>query len=181
MSGPRAPVEAVDFPAPVGRRVRIVPVLSFAVILFFCLLNVSLYKALHLRPPAFWPMVLAPTVGLVVALPIFFFQRVRCYRVTPDALEVLRPTRVNRFSFAGLQAVEVDPRAIEWAFKVFGNDGVGAITGRFRSRKLGAFRALVTDPDRSVVLRWPDLTLVVSPDRPEEFVHAVRARVDGRH
>jgi hypothetical protein len=181
MSGPRAPVEVIAFPAPVGRRVRVVTVLSVAVIPFFCLLDFFLYRTLHLRSPAFWPMILAPTVGLVVVLPIVFFQRVLRYRVTSDALEVVRPGRVNRFPFADLQAVNVDPRAMEWAFKIFGNDGAGAITGQFRSRKLGVFRALVTDRDRSVVLRWPDLTLVVSPDRPEEFADAVRARAAWRH
>ena len=50
-----------------------------------------------------------------------------------------------------------------------------------RSRKLGKFRAYVSDPDCAVVLRWPDRCLVVSPAQPSEFTDAVRARLAGRY
>ena len=55
------------------------------------------------------------------------------------------------------------------SFRTFGNGGLFAITGRYRKRALGAYHAYVTDSDRTVVLRFPSLTLVVSPDDPESF------------
>jgi hypothetical protein len=33
------------------------------------------------------------------------------------------------------------------------------------------YRAFVTDPHRTVVLRYAHRTVVVSPDEPEEFIH----------
>ena len=56
-----------------------------------------------------------------------------------------------------------------------GNDGLGAIAGRFRSRELGTFTAYVSNKDNAVVLRWPDRVLVVSPERDYEFAKVVRA------
>jgi hypothetical protein len=51
-----------------------------------------------------------------------------------------------------------------------GNGGFYSITGFYWSKPLGAYRAYVTDPRRSVVLRYEKRTVVVSPDAPEDFV-----------
>ena len=86
-----------------------------------------------------------------------------------------------RLPLAGLVAVETDREALRGAWKIFGNDGLGAYAGRFWSRKLGRFRAYVSDPNCAVLLRWPDRCLVVSPAQPGEFADAVRARLAGRY
>ena len=62
------------------------------------------------------------------------------------------------------------------AWKLYGNDGLGAYSGRFRSRRLGAFRAYLSDAERAVVLRWPDRCVVISPEQPSYFLEAVRKR-----
>ena len=59
------------------------------------------------------------------------------------------------------------------SFRTFGNGGLFAITGRYRNARLGAYHAYVTDSERTVVLRFPSLTLVVSPDNPEAFTRAL--------
>ena len=69
-----------------------------------------------------------------------------------------------------------DRKALRGARKLVGNDGLGAISGRFRSKHLGPFRAYVTDPDHAVVLRWPDRCLVISPDQHSCFVETLRKR-----
>jgi hypothetical protein len=45
-----------------------------------------------------------------------------------------------------------------------------SITGLFRNRALGNYRAFVTDLTQTVVLRFPKRTVVVSPQNPERFV-----------
>jgi len=57
-----------------------------------------------------------------------------------------------------------------------GNNGLGAIVGRFRSKRLGASRVFLTDAEHAVVMRWPDRCLVISPDQHSYFVEAVRKR-----
>ena len=54
------------------------------------------------------------------------------------------------------------------------------MTGCFWNRKLGRYRAYVTDPKRAVVLRFDDRVVVVSPDCPAEFVAAV-SKTRGLH
>lgn len=168
--------EPVEFAAPIGTRVRVATLLSLAIVPAAILFNLAFRQWFNLPPRTFWPMLLAPTVGIVVIVPIWIFQRILKYRVTATGLEVVRYRRINRFDLDKLESVECDPRAMEWSLKIFGNDGLGAITGRFRNRKLGPYEALVTDRSQAVVLRWPEKTVVVSPERPHDFADAVRAR-----
>ena len=65
----------------------------------------------------------------------------------------------------------IDLRAPEFA-----GNGLFAITGWFRNRKLGLFRAFATAPRHSVVLRFDDRTLVISPEDPERFVRLMHDR-----
>lgn len=179
MLPPPAPprqLEPVAYGAPVGRRVRLVTILVAALLAAMVAGNVGLWYWLRLPPAALWPMALAPLAGLVVVVPIFFHQRVLGYGLEKAELIIRRHGRVHRFPFAGLREATFDPDATAWSFKVFGNDGIGAITGRFRNSRLGAYQAFVTDRARTVVLRWPDQCVVISPDRPEEFVVDLRRR-----
>ncbi|HVS53005.1 MAG TPA: PH domain-containing protein [Opitutaceae bacterium] len=171
---PSLPLE--EFAAPIGRRVRLITLLAVLIVPVAMLCNVGLRAFVPLPPKTFWPMLLAPLVGWAIVLPIVYFQRVLRYRLVDRELEVVRARGVNRFALAGLEDATVDPNAMNWSVKILGNDGAGAITGRFRNKKLGAYQALVTDRARTVVLRWPDRTLVVSPDRPQDFVDEVKVR-----
>ena len=175
---PPSPVkhEPVEFAAPVGRHVRLVT--GFCLIVIGGLALVPLAILISRGEPAHqaWLTMLAPVCTATVIVPIMLYSQVLGYRLTRDELIVLRRRRQNRYALNDLQGVAVDPKAMAWSIKVFGNDGLGAITGRFRNRKLGAYQAFVTDRIRGVVLRWPDRCLVVSPDRPEEFAAQIRAR-----
>jgi hypothetical protein len=64
------------------------------------------------------------------------------------------------------------------SWRVFGLGGVFAYVGRFSSAALGTYSAYVTDPSRTVVLRYgePGAVVVVSPDRPAAFVEEVLVR-----
>lgn len=165
-----------EFTAPIGRRVRFVT--GFCLVVIGSLAVVALTFAIGKGGAArqSWQTTLAPVLAAAVIVPIMLYSRVRGYRLTEHELLVLRRNRQNRFALDGLQGVDVDPKAMAWSIKIFGNDGLGAITGRFRNRKLGAYQAFVTDLDRAVVLRWPGRCIVVSPDRPEEFAAEVRRR-----
>jgi hypothetical protein len=164
----------VEFSAPTGIRVRVVTALSFSIVVLLVVFNFALTR--YLPPKAFWPVLLAPTAGLAVILPVWIFGRVTGYRLSAGELQVVRVGRVNRFALAGLVQAEHDPHAMDGARKTIGNDGLGAITGNFKSKKLGKFEALLTDLPRAVVLRWEDHALVVSPERPADFIAEVRAR-----
>jgi hypothetical protein len=166
----------VEFAAPVGRRVRLVTGFSLLVVGVLAVVAVAFVVGGVGPAQQFWPATIAPVLAAAVMVPIMLYSRVHGYRLTEHELQILRRSRQNRFALDGLQGVDVDPKAMAWSIRIIGNDGLGAVTGRFRNRKLGAYRAFVTDLERAVVLRWPDRCVVVSPDRPEEFAAAVRLR-----
>ena len=115
-------------------------------------------------------MVVLPLAVLVIA--VFFV--IRGYVVTPEALYVQRLGWRSTVDLTQLVGVEADPSAMARSLRTFGNGGLFCFAGAFRNKKLGPYRAFATDPNRSVVLRFPDRTVVVTPDRPAEFVELVR-------
>lgn len=123
--------------------------------------------ALHGRV---WPALL--TIAILVGGLLFV---VRGYTITPDALLVHRLLWSTRVPLAQFESAESAPDIMRGGLRVFGNGGLFSFTGLFRNRALGTYRAFVTDPHRTVVLRFRSRPVVVSPAAPDEFVHAIRA------
>ena len=128
----------------------------------------------HLLPWHIWPVL--PLAPIIVGV-IWYGSSVRRFRLQGAELLIERRWHTSRFPLAGLTAVDIDRDALRGAWKIWGTDGLGAYAGRFHSKKLGGFRAHLTDPERAVVLRWPASCLVISPKHPNEFADAVRARL----
>jgi hypothetical protein len=101
---------------------------------------------------------------------------IRRFELTDDTLIIRRSFWTNRIPLAAIESVEVDGRACERAWKTIGNDGLFAMHGRFRSKRLGKFQAYVTDPANAVVLKVPGDTIVVSPESPHQFVKELNRR-----
>lgn len=95
------------------------------------------------------------------------------YRLTRERLLVRRLGWSTPIDLDGLEAVAADPGAMIGSKRLFANGGLFSFCGRFRSRRLGIYRAFATDPNRSVILRWAQRTVVITPDDPERFVRAL--------
>ena len=179
MPGPRHLPDREFASAPLGGRVRL---MTWLTVVLLVIIDAVIIAGLLLerRPPPWpvWPILLSTPAIVVV---IWYGALVRRYRLLGGEIVIERAWLTMRLPLAGLVAVETDREALRGAWKIFGNDGLGAYAGRFRSRKLGRFRAYVSDPACAVVLRWPDRCLVVSPAQPGEFVDAVQARLAGRY
>jgi hypothetical protein len=177
MSGPRYQLDRDFAPAPLGGRVRFITWLCLASIV---VVDATIAAVLLERYPP-WRVWLGLCIAPVFVGAIWYGALVRRYRLREDEIVVERAWLTTRLPLAGLATLEADRDALRGARKIMGNDGLGAYAGRFRSQKLGNFRAYVSDPDCAVVLRWPDRCLVVSPAQPGEFTDAVRARLAGRY
>ena len=99
---------------------------------------------------------------------------VRGYEITGDSILIRRLFWTTRLDRSGLTSAEVRPRAMRGSLRTCGNGGGFSFTGWYWSKSLGAFRAFVTDLDRTVVLRFGKRTVVVSPDAPPDFVAALK-------
>lgn len=118
-----------------------------------------------------------PASGLVALLLGMMLFTVRGYSVPGRVLLVRRLLWNTRLQLEGLVSATSDPEAMRSSLRTFGNGGGFSYTGRYWNKRLGSYRAFVTDPARSVVLRWPDRTIVVSPASPEAFVQEVSRKV----
>lgn len=152
------------FDAPWSTALRVMTVILALVLVGVMLLGLQ-------RPPVggwIWyaAMVATPLLLLVAAL----LCMVRRYVLTADTLFVQRPGRVTAIELEGLQSVAADAHAMVGSKRLFANGGLFVFAGRFRNPVLGVYRALLNDPDRAVVLRWPNRRLVIAPDDPERFV-----------
>ena len=116
----------------------------------------------------FWLALLPLAVILICAL-----FTVRGYSISNRELAIRRLLWTTRVSLLALRGAYFDPNATHRSIRTFGNGGVFSFTGYFRNKELGSYRALMTDRRRAVVLRFPSSVIVVSPDRPEDFVNAV--------
>ena len=110
-----------------------------------------------------------PLIALVAALFV-----VVAYDVDGTELGVQRLLWSTRVPLTGITAAWHDPNAMKCSLRLFGNGGLYSITGLFRSKALGNYRAYVTDPGRAVVLRLPGRTVVVSPGDPGAFLDQLR-------
>ena len=98
---------------------------------------------------------------------------VRGYRVESGALWVERPFWTTEIRLDGVEWIKHDPKALHGSLRTFGNGGLFSFSGRYWSKALGSYRAWVTDPKRSVILKVKGKTIVVSPDEPGKFIKAV--------
>ena len=155
------------FGAPWGTSVKILTPLSLGI------LGVVLYALSRL--PLIWSglgilMVVFPVV-LVAGCAAY---TIRGYRLKGRTLFIHRLWWDTRLDLSGLKAVEHNRRAMRWSLRLWGNGGFFLISGFFRNRTLGRYRAFVMDPKRAVVLTFLKRIVVVSPDPPDRFVSMVR-------
>ena len=147
------------FGAPWGTSLRVISALS----------TVFLLGLAFLLPHApAWVRVL-----FVCFLPGASLFAVCGYELTSDAILVVRPLWATRIPRAGLRSAAVHPDGLQGSIRTCGNGGLYSFTGWYWSRSLGRYRAFVTDPKRTVVLRFDRRTILISPDPPEAFIRVL--------
>ncbi len=162
--------------APMGRRLVTSAIIIFTVALAGAASSIFVsYTRMSAQVPPGTKAIgfLAPFVGLFVVLPVFFFQRSRVarFRIEENCLVLGR----KRYPLESLVSIARDPEILRWAFRKAGNGGLGAISGRYWSRRVGKFDAFLTGAENAVVLRWADKTVAVSPSDPEFFIYCARS------
>ena len=115
------------------------------------------------------------TLGYIVTLPLGILFgtalfTIRGYSISSDSILVHRLLWSTVLPRAGLESVQVEPDAMLGSLRTFGNGGAFSFTGFFYNKRLGSYRAYVTDPRRTVILRYANRRVVLSPASPEDFV-----------
>lgn len=113
------------------------------------------------------PWVALSPLALIVGGALF---TIRSYTITPNAILIHRLCWTTQLPLTGLQSARFEPDAMQGSIRTFGNGGLFSFSGFFHNKTLGTYRAFVTDPSLTIVLRFPSHTVVISPATPEEFV-----------
>ena len=117
-------------------------------------------------------------VGLPFTLILFITGRYApvAYRLASDGVSVERRAGPKALPYRSIRAVDREPRPIGW-IAVWASHGVFGRFGWFWSRSLGVHRLYLTNQDNLVWLGTDDGWIGLSPDRPDDFVARLRARV----
>ena len=153
---------AQTYHAPWGKSLRWASALTVGICIF---VPVMILNSVPKNSAARWTGFLVASILVGAAL-----FTVRRYTIEPRFLAIQRLLWTTRLPLAGLQSATVMPKAMSRSIRLCGNGGAFSFTGWFRNRDLGVYRAFVTDLNRTVVLKFAKRTVVISPDRPEEFV-----------
>jgi hypothetical protein len=165
-----------SFPsAPPGRRIILGTVFGFAVVLV--VFAGGLYGAMKKhRLPRYrddWLVLATPVIPLAFGMGKFFRERSRVstIRIENNLLVLGKKS----YPLEGLVEAVRDPEVLKNARKRYGNGGLGAIRGKYRSKRNGDFETFLTDPEKAVVLKWPGKAIAVSPADPEFFIYSARS------
>jgi hypothetical protein len=152
----------MQFGAPWGRELKVLTIIG--VLVMGVPIAIQMAKG-------FWVVSsLLPALLLVIAS-----LCVRGYELAPGELRVKRLLWSTIWPLDPGVRARASPHAMQGSWRTWGNGGLFAISGHFSGSGLGRYRAFVTDPARTVVIETRKGIVVVSPDRPDEFVAAVTA------
>lgn len=101
---------------------------------------------------------------------------VKNYRIVGDRLVIERLIWKTELDLNDLESASYDPTAMENSLRLFGDGGLFAFVGLFWNRKLGRYHSYATAPRLAVVLKFSQKTVVVTPEKPEQFVAELMQR-----
>jgi len=151
--------------APWSRTLLLVTVIFTTLLLGITLSEWRGIASLQIGTLEFWLSILPLTI--VVAAALFM---VRGYSITNDEILIHRLFWDTKLSRQGLQSAALEPDAFRGTLRTFGNGGLFGFTGWYESSRLGSFRAFATDGTRTIVLRYAEQAIVITPDQPDQFI-----------
>ena len=153
------------YKAPWSWTLIVVSITFTIVLLAIGLSNWNNIAELQISTFGFW-LALLP-LALIVTAALFV---IRGYSITHDSILIHRLFWNTRLSRKDMQSVSIEPNALRGTIRTFGNGGLYSFTGWYHNTRLGSFQAFATDSIRTVVLRYENKTIVLTPDNQDTFV-----------
>ena len=113
-------------------------------------------------------------LGIALLLPailcLSLLFTVTGYIVSSTELAVQRLLWATQIPLSGLKSVWIEPSVCKGSVRIIGNAGLFGFTGLYYSSRLGRYRLFATDLANSVVLEFPNRTVVITPAEAHAFV-----------
>lgn len=161
--------DGILFGAPWSTSLKVISFAVSAIVAALLVLGIS-----DSRLPDVPRAILVTLMAALLVGPIPFV--VRGYFLDSNTLLIQRLWWRTRIPLSALRSVAHDPSALRGSIRLCGNGGLFSFTGWFWCQSLGRYRMFATDLKRAVVMLFEDRRIVVSPDRPGDFVNEVRRR-----
>lgn len=164
--------QTAPFAAPWGRSVKVLSIGASVFLLGMAAFEGSILPR-HLLGG--WPWLVATGLPILIVGSSALFV-VRSYTIDGGALRVRRLLWDTVVPLESLRHAWSSPDAMRGSLRLFGNGGLFSITGLFRNRQLGSYRAFAMDPRLAVVLDFPDRRkVVITPATPARFLEQLQA------
>jgi len=98
------------------------------------------------------------------------------YILTNNTLLIQHIGWNSKIDLQNLMSADVDSQAMHNSVRTWGNGGMFSFSGWFYNSQIGAYQAYATDPQKAVILRFPQRTVIVTPEDPARFVSAILER-----
>ncbi len=120
-------------------------------------------------------------LGLPFTLVLFVVARLAPigYRLAGDGVHVERRAGPRVIPYPSIRQVDRLPREVR-GISVTASKGVFGRFGRFWNPRLGFYRLFLTNTDAVVWLLTTEGLIGLSPDRPDQFIERLRARLGRR-
>lgn len=129
-----------------------------------------------------WVWLAPKDTGAVLALPailflvmgISYYFSIRSYAIVDTKLEIRRPFDSIEYDLNSISsAARIDRRDLRFAVRTFGIGGLFSHTGQYWNKKSGHMTWYLTRFNTAVMLTIGSKKVVVSPDKPQEFINAL--------
>lgn len=161
----------ITFSAPWSLTLKLVTVLTATLLIGIGLIHIFSGPYIKtLRILWFLSMVIQPFSILIIAS----FFMIRGYVITQNTLLIKRLFWNTKLDLTNLVSAETCPQLIKKTIRTCANGGFFCFAGTFWNKNIGSFRAFATNPRLSVILKFPNHTVVVTPNKPEEFTEKLR-------
>lgn len=102
---------------------------------------------------------------------------IKGYSITDSQLIIHRVVFNKTYNLNSIVNVEYNPEALKNSLRIFGIGGAFSYTGVFFNKYLGRYTAYAANRKNCVVLFFENKKVAITPDKPEEFVEAIKLKL----
>jgi len=143
---------------------------------FLFILAVGLPIGLFIAAPDVWMSLLLAGIIWSTYIFVWVFYRPSCFEICDDGLRIVCPMRSLTIRVAEITGITpISKSDLGLVVRTWGAGGLWGGFGRFWSRKMGRMLIYASRGDALVCIRRGEKrTLVISPEKPEEFIDELR-------
>lgn len=160
--------ENYTFRAPLGKSTIIITIFALLVLLIATV-------AMWMSPSPLPEKILVVSLIFLIIVLCYLYS-IKGYSIDHHSIHIYRPIGTKSYKLDQFTEIITGLSHIKKSLtlRLWGNGGLFSITGLFWNKKLGKFKAYLSDPSKCIILIGATQKIAISPDPPEEFVKTLK-------